>query len=56
MEKCVKGMNMNSEIIIYQTVWLSIDQMAELFQCDRSVIGKHFGNIFKKDELEKSSE
>ena len=23
------------------TVWLSIDQMAELFQCDRSVIGKH---------------
>ena len=23
------------------TVWLSIDQMAELFQRDRSVIGKH---------------
>ena len=28
------------------TVWLSIDQMAELFQRDRSVIGKHVRNIF----------
>ena len=52
---------MNSEIIMYQTedgltkievtfdndtVWLSIDQMAELFQRDRSVIGKHIRNIF----------
>ena len=27
------------------TVWLSIDQMAELFQRDRSVIGKHVRNI-----------
>ena len=46
---------MNSEIIMYQTedgetiiettfdgdtVWLSLEQMAELFQRDRSVIGK----------------
>ena len=46
----------NSEMMIYttedgltkiettfdgDTVWLSIDQMAELFQRDRSVIGKH---------------
>ena len=30
------------------TVWLSIDQMAELFQRDRSVIGKHIRNIFKE--------
>jgi hypothetical protein len=37
------------------TVWLSIDQMAELFQRDRSVIGKHIRNIFKEGELEKSS-
>ena len=28
------------------TVWLSIDQMAELFQRDRSVIGKHVRNVF----------
>ena len=37
------------------TVWLSIDQMAELFQRDRSVIGKHVRNIFKEGELEKES-
>ena len=58
------------EIIIYQTddglskievnlknetVWLSIDQMAELFQRDRSVIGKHVRNIFKEGELVKDS-
>ena len=38
-----------------ETVWLSIDQMAELFQRDRSVIGKHVRNIFKEGELEKES-
>lgn len=37
------------------TVWLSIDQMAELFQRDRSVIGKHVRNIFKEGELVKDS-
>ena len=37
------------------TVWLSIDQLAELFQRDRSVIGKHVRNIFKERELEKES-
>lgn len=35
------------------TVWLSIDQIAELFQCDRSVIVKHVRNIFKEGELDK---
>ena len=60
----------NSNIIIYttedglskiettfdeDTVWLSIDQMAELFQRDRSVIGKHVRNIFKEGELQKES-
>jgi len=66
----VRGVLMSSEIIMYQTedgltkiettfdndtVWLSIDQMAELFQRDRSVIGKHIRNIFKEGELEKNS-
>ena len=37
------------------TVWLSIDQMAELFQRDKSVIGKHIRNIFKEGELHKES-
>lgn len=37
------------------TVWLSIDQMADLFQRDRSVIGKHVRNIFKEGELDKNA-
>lgn len=37
------------------TVWLSIDQMADLFQRDRSVIGKHIRNIFKEGGLQKES-
>ena len=37
------------------TVWLSIDQMAELFQRDKSVIGKHIRNIFKEGELIKET-
>ena len=37
------------------TIWLYIDQMAELFQRNRSVIGKHARNIFKKWELDKNS-
>ena len=53
--------NRKSNIIIYttedglakidttfagDTAWLSINQMAELFQRDRSVIGKHTRNVF----------
>ena len=41
--------------LVDDTVWLSIDQMAELFQRDRSVIGKHVRNIFKEGELKKES-
>ena len=37
------------------TVWLSIDQMAELFQRDKSVIGKHVRSIFTEGELDKNS-
>jgi len=38
-----------------ESVWLSLDQMAELFQRDRSVIGKHVQKIFKEGELVKNS-
>ena len=56
----------NNQLIIYQTedgkvkiethfenetVWLNINQIAELFQRDRSVITKHIRNIFKDGEL-----
>ena len=61
---------MKSEIIIYQTedgqtkiqtrledetVWLTQEQMSELFQRERSVITKHIGNVFKEGELEEKS-
>ena len=39
----------------YDTVWLSIDQMAQLFGRDKSVIGKHVRAIFKEGELQKDS-
>ena len=37
-----------------ETVWLSLDQMAELFERDKSVISRHISNIFK-EELDKNS-
>lgn len=60
----------NTELIIYQTedgrtkidvhmenetVWLSLDQMAELFQRDKSTISKHIKNIFNEGELERGA-
>lgn len=60
-------MTNNAPIVIYQTadgqmqidvrmenetVWLSQQQMAELFQKDRTVIGRHIRNIFTEGELE----
>ena len=38
-----------------ETVWLSIDEMSQLFGRDISVIGKHIRNIFKEGELVKDS-
>lgn len=35
-----------------ETVWLSQEQMAELFQRDRTVISKHLKNIFQEGELD----
>ena len=58
------------EIIIYQTedglskidvkvenetVWLSLDQMADLFQRDKSTISRHIRNVFSDGELSKDS-
>ncbi len=58
--------NPSSEIILYQTqdqqtrvevrfrgetAWLSLNQMAELFQRDKSVISKHIKNVFDEGEL-----
>jgi hypothetical protein len=60
-------METTSQIIIYQTedgqtkvdvrvdkgtVWLSLNQLADLFQRDKSVISKHIKNVFTEGELE----
>ena len=37
-----------------ETVWLSQAQMAELFDKDRTVIGRHIRNIYKEEELERN--
>lgn len=37
------------------TVWLSINQMTELFQRDKSTISRHIKNIFSEGELEEGS-
>lgn len=60
----------NSELIMYttedgltkvdvtfdhDTVWLSLDQMAELFQRDKSTVSRHIRHIFEDGELSRNS-
>ena len=37
------------------TLWLSLDQLAALFDRDKSVISRHLRNIFKTHELERDA-
>lgn len=63
-------MDNHGEIIIYQTedgltkinvnmqdetVWLSLDQMSELFQRDKSTISRHIKNVYAEGELKKEA-
>lgn len=60
----------NDKIIIYQapngaielrgdkkeeTIWASLDQIADVFERDKSVISRHIKNIFKEGELKRDS-
>jgi len=38
-----------------ETVWLSLNQMAELFERDKSVISRHLKSIYLNGELQRSS-
>ena len=38
-----------------ETVWLSLDQMSQLFGRDKSVISRHIRNVFKDEELVRSA-
>ena len=63
-------MENNSDLMIYttedgltrvdvtfddDTVWLSLEQMANLFQRDKSTISRHIKNVFEEGELERDS-
>lgn len=37
-----------------ETVWLTLNQMAGLFERDKSTISRHLHNIFKNKELKRS--
>ena len=65
-----KEMENKGEIVIYQTqdglakldvlldgetVWITQDQMTELFQRDKSTISRHIKNIFEDGELDEKS-
>jgi len=60
----------NGEIIMYQTedgltkievelrgetVWLSLEQMAVLFQRDKSTVSRHIKNVFSEGELDQGA-
>lgn len=48
--------NLSLEVRLEEdTVWLSSEQMASLFDRERSVITKHIKNVFKEGELEANS-
>ena len=65
----VVGNNMDQSIVVYEndanirlqvktdgeTVWLTQEQMCQLFGRDQSVIARHISNIFKEGELERNS-
>ena len=38
-----------------ETVWLTLDEIGEVFGRDRSVIGKHIKNILNNSELDEKS-
>ena len=37
------------------TIWATQEQISKLFECERSVITKHLGNVFKDQELQENS-
>ena len=61
-------MNTEGEIILYQsdnatpvevrieneTVWLTLNQMSELFERDKSVVSRHIRNIYLENELDET--
>src|SRR3989338_5301470 len=66
----MKKKNIKNQIIVYQTkngaielkgdagrdtMWASLDQIANVFERDKSVISRHIHNIFNDGELKRNS-
>ena len=63
-------MDNRGKIVIYQTkdgktsidvklenemVWLTLSQITELFDRDKSVVSRHISNVFREGELDRNS-
>ncbi len=60
MNNSIEIYNTNGEsqievTFVNETIWLSLNQISELFDRDKSVISRHLKNIYKEQELDKSS-
>jgi hypothetical protein len=52
----LRGSRLSLEVTLKgETVWLSLNQMAEVFERDKSAISRHLRNIFFTNELKKKS-
>lgn len=49
------GLTKIEATFVNDTVWLSMEQMSELFQRDKSTISRHIKNIFAEGELNRES-
>ncbi len=49
--ECYERRAEDSNLLENETVWLTQAQMAELFEKDRTVVGRHISNVFKEGEL-----
>lgn len=48
--------NVNVEVkLVNEDIWLSLNQIADLFSRDKSVIAKHLKKVFKEEELDRNS-
>jgi prophage maintenance system killer protein len=64
-EKNVPIQDSKGQVVLYKnrlevrleqdTVWLSLNQLADLFERDKSVISRHLRNVFEEKELTKDS-
>ena len=49
------GLTKIEATFVNDTVWLSLEQMSELFQRDKSTISRHIKNIFTEGELNREA-